>query len=99
MLLSMIRISKIETVKDMDNAIDKVGDAIAEMAGLDVYLKMKKGAQIGQKIESLRMKCVLQGWMDQVDRLQETMELCQEVSHELDSARQSLKQIARNTNR
>ena len=99
MLLSMIRIPSIVTVKDMDNAFDKVGDAIAEMAGLDVYLKMKKGAQIGQKIESLRMKCVLKGWIDQVDKLEETMDLCQEVSHELDSARQSLKQIARNTNR
>tara|TARA_R100000781_G_C4018855_1_gene106368 strand:- start:47 stop:313 length:267 start_codon:yes stop_codon:yes gene_type:complete len=86
------------TVKDMDNAIVKIEDAIAEMAGLDRWSKRSKGQLIGAKIESLRLKCVLRQWMDQVDKLEEVMDTCMEVSLELDSARRKVGKVAKNTN-
>ena len=99
MLLSMIRISKILTVKDMDNAIVKIEDAIADMAGMqNKGGKREKGKHIGAKIEGLRLKCILRGWSDQVDKFDEVLTTCEEVSRELSSARRSTKNIAANTN-
>ena len=97
MLLSMIRINKIVSVKDMENAIDKIGDSIADMAGLDKWSKRQKGQLIGQKIESLRIKCVLKDWTDCIDKLETVMDKCMETSLELDSARYKITKIGKNT--
>ena len=95
MLLCMIRVGDVKDVKSMDQVIDQITDAICEAIAIpNRWEKNRKLANIAGKIESLRLKCVVNKWQAPLDKLQEACEIMDEAAMEFDSARFKLKGIA-----